>query len=771
LLGSVIFMGCVAVGQTGDLGSQIAIADTALGASAGEIPVTTSGTISESRVTLSAGHDLVCDDGVVISLNPGSSLYQSSHTRIRNCIISSSSTPVTGEVQSVNTDHVELDNVTFEGGGNLVYWDGVTDFSITDNKVVSITAVDPIANAVENGYYLVNCLHGRIDNLMASSFVFPAGPGSIPAILALNLSSDISITNVYINDVDASFTFGGSGIQINGSSHITVKDGSITHNAKMDGITSESFSNKVPSYDITITGIDASYNGGQGLNADAPLSLGDGIDIINSGHVRISDCIILGSGYIGNEQPAIWLFLDDDVVVANSDLSDSSMGGLDIAGSPNVVLMNNTINRNQASGTFSEAQIGTATSAGSTVTFTGGVSGSFGLPWRAGTPFILDGITYEIASVTDEEHIVLASAPPDHPFPVTWVVNTSNEKILADVINDNGLARFGGQLQVGINWGDATNGMISGVTAIDTGGGTQLYGLEFSSSANAILSGNTFFPNVEAGDGIFGSTQAVSPTSLSFVQQGVGTDSSPQTVILSAGAISLQNLVIQANGNFSQTNTCGTGLVAFGTCSVQVVFAPTTVGTLTGNLTITDDAPASPQSVSLTATGVSAGLGLGIAPGSSNSATVDAGKTARYSLSIGGAGMTGTASLRCTAPTGVTCNVPATQTVSATQATLFTATVTTRATAVHTIGSTRFQSTPWLWALTIVGFTVLPNGLRGPKLRRRSSLCTLLVLLTFLCSCGGHNDATATMAGTYTVTVTANSGTASAQIPLTLLVH
>ena len=87
----------------------------------------------------------------------------------------------------------------------------------------------------------------------------------------------------------------------------------------MDGITTESWGTTTPSYDITITGLDASYNGGQGLNTGAPLSLGDGIDIINSGHVRISNCKILGSGYIGNEQPAIWLFLDDDVVVANSD--------------------------------------------------------------------------------------------------------------------------------------------------------------------------------------------------------------------------------------------------------------------------------------------------------------------------------------------------------------------------------------------------------------------------------------------------------------------
>ena len=136
LLGTVLFMGCVAVGQTGDLGAQIAAADAALGTTTGEIPVTASGTISEGQVALSVGHDLVCNDQVIISLNPGSYIYQNSHTRIKNCIISSSSTPITGEIQSVRYN-VELDSVTFVGGGNLVYWEGVTDFSISDSKVLS----------------------------------------------------------------------------------------------------------------------------------------------------------------------------------------------------------------------------------------------------------------------------------------------------------------------------------------------------------------------------------------------------------------------------------------------------------------------------------------------------------------------------------------------------------------------------------------------------------------------------------------------------------
>jgi hypothetical protein len=778
-----MFMGRGAVGQTGDLGAEIAAADAKLGASPGQIIVSTSGTISEGEVSLSAGHDLVCTGQTTIFLNAGSYLYQNSHTTIKNCIISSTSTPIGGEVQSTNTDHVELDGVTFVGGGNLVYWVGVSDFLVSNNNVVSISAFNPVTNVAQNGYYLLNCSRGSVNNLTVNGFVFPVGPGSIPGILELNLSHDIAINNVLITNVDASFAFGGSGIQINGSSHIFVNGGVITHNAKMDGITSESFG-PTPSYDVTIIGVNASYNGDQGLNAKAPLSLGDAIDIINTGRVRISNCILLGSGYIRNEQPAIWLFLDDDVIVANSDLSDGSMGGLDIAGSQNVRLINNTINRNQASGTFAEQQAGTATSVGSTVTFVSGVSGGFGLPWK--TAFILDGITYKIASVTDSGHLILTTSPPDHPSPVSWAVNSTNIQIIDDIIDDNGLAGFGGQAQVGIDWADATTGIISGVTSANTGIGAQLYGLELDNAATATLYDDNFSENVKGGDGIYADLQYLWPSTLSFLNQSVGTTSPAQTATLTAGAVAIQNLLIRVSGDFSETNNCGTQLSGYGTCQVQLTFAPTVAGTQTGTLTISGDAPSSLQTVSLTGAGDSYGLGLHLATGGSNSATVAAGTTAKYLLSLGGGGMSGTALLSCTgAPTGATCNLPGTEAVSATQTTAFNVSVTT--TAAPTTGTFRptdFRPSPWPWALAVMAWVVLPAGASTKRWSRRHLLWLPLVLLIFLCSCGsnpnvgnsnsgasGDSSSGVTPVGNYTLTVTATLGSVSEKIPLTLTVQ
>jgi len=771
---SGMLIGPAAFAQTGDLGAQIAAADAALGARPGEIPVTASGTISEGEVSLSVGHDLVCSNQATIFLNAGSYILQNSHTSIKNCIISSTSTPISGEVQSINTDHVVLNGVTFIGGGNLVDWVGVTEFLISNNTVVSITAADSTTNTTTAGYYLLNCSHGQVDNLAASGFVFPAGKNNT-AILELNLSSYITVNNPVIQNVDASYVHLGAGaIELNGSTHIVVHGGTIAGNSNTDGILSESSGNNVSSSHLTITDLNASYNGGLGLNTAAPLGLGDGLDIINTSHIFISHCTFDGDGSLHDEQPGIWLFLDDDVLVADSDISDGSMAGIAAAGTRNVRLIRDTINRNQASGVFTEWQGGTATNAGPAVTFVAGVSGGFGLSWLTGTPFILDGLTYQIASVTDSTHLTLTTAPPEHASPAAWGVNTTQE-IRDSTIDDNGLGGFGGQIQVGISWADGTTGTISGVTSTNTGVGTQLYGLELANSASVAVDNDNFSGNLNGGNGILGGLLTVSIPSLSFPNQEVGATSGAQTITVIAGAIVVQNLVIVASDNFSQTNNCGTGLPAFATCQVTVIFTPTVAGALTGTLVVAGSDPNIPETVSLTGTAVSPGLGLSVATGGFNSATVAAGSTAKYSLSLGGAGMIGTASLSCTgAPAGATCNLPATEAVSATQATPFAVSVTTSAPTMGALRQNYFRSSSWLWALSI-GWVVLPAGLSRRRLGRRKLSSSLLLLLMFLCSCGGDpkslaTDPPGTPAGQYTLTVTAKVGSTSEQTTLMLTV-
>ena len=94
------------------------------------------------------------------------------------------------------------------------------------------------------------------------------------------------------------------------------------------------------------------------------------------------------------------------------------------------------------------------------------------------------------------------------------------------------------------------------------------------------------------------------PTSLTFGTQLVGTSSGSQQVILTnTGNAPLDITRVVTSANFSQTNNCPRELPPGGTCTANVVFTPRNINTITGTITITDNASNSPQVVALTGTG------------------------------------------------------------------------------------------------------------------------------------------------------------------------
>lgn len=64
---------------------------------------------------------------------------------------------------------------------------------------------------------------------------------------------------------------------------------------------------------------------------------------------------------------------------------------------------------------------------------------------------------------------------------------------------------------------------------------------------------------------------------------------------------------IAASGNFSESNTCGATLAAGANCPISVFFSPTASGALTGTLSVSDHVTGSPQTVTLSGSGVSGG--------------------------------------------------------------------------------------------------------------------------------------------------------------------
>ncbi len=123
-----------------------------------------------------------------------------------------------------------------------------------------------------------------------------------------------------------------------------------------------------------------------------------------------------------------------------------------------------------------------------------------------------------------------------------------------------------------------------------------------------VNSTSTASPNVATltGTGATGTAGAtLSPTSLAFGNQIVGTTASPQAVTLTnSGTVQLSVGSIAATGDFAAiSNNCPAVLSANTSCTINVNFTPTVMGSRSGLLTVTDNAASSPQQVSLSGTG------------------------------------------------------------------------------------------------------------------------------------------------------------------------
>jgi hypothetical protein len=271
-----------------------------------------------------------------------------------------------------------------------------------------------------------------------------------------------------------------------------------------------------------------------------------------------------------------------------------------------------------------------------------------------------------------------------------------------------------------------------------------------------------------------------SSSSIVFPNQAAGTSSTAQTIaVQNPGTATLNISGVQIMGanvaSFQQTNNCGNSLIPGGNCSISLVFAPAAAGAQTASLAVSDNASGSPQSVMLS--GMTPGVGLTSPPSGSTTATVTAGATATYNLLVGGAGLSGVATITCTgAPTDAVCSVPTPVTLNATTASPLTVTVTTTA---RTSAAYIPSLMPRFWAIWVFGLLVVPTVRRmGSASKWIKGLPFLLLIL--VCSCGGGGGgsgttttppASGTPAGQFTLTVTVSAGSSSQSLPLNLVVQ
>jgi hypothetical protein len=106
----------------------------------------------------------------------------------------------------------------------------------------------------------------------------------------------------------------------------------------------------------------------------------------------------------------------------------------------------------------------------------------------------------------------------------------------------------------------------------------------------------------------------LSPTTLTFASQTVGTTSAAQTVTLTnsgTAPLTITSIGLAGTnpGDYAQTNTCPISPATLATaanCTISVTFTPTATGTRTASLSIADNAAGSPQNLGLTGTGATA---------------------------------------------------------------------------------------------------------------------------------------------------------------------
>jgi Abnormal spindle-like microcephaly-assoc'd, ASPM-SPD-2-Hydin/Beta-propeller repeat len=271
---------------------------------------------------------------------------------------------------------------------------------------------------------------------------------------------------------------------------------------------------------------------------------------------------------------------------------------------------------------------------------------------------------------------------------------------------------------------------------------------------------------------------ALSTNVLNFPQQVVGSASKSQSVTFSnTGTTPLVVSGVTATGDFSQTNNCTTVGPGAG-CSITVVFNPSAAGNRQGFLQISDNDPTKTQSVVLS--GIGADLQIGTAGNSGATASVPAGQSASYNLTISPlGGFTGAVNFSCSnLPQYAACSFnPSSANVGSASISVA-VTISTSQQSAALIPDRVWQTKA---ELCFAIFLLFPFALRRRGWKdyfRNSSVRLRIIALVFLplagCAGGGSSPAApaplVTPAGTYTVNFVVSNAQFSRSLPLTLIV-
>lgn len=274
---------------------------------------------------------------------------------------------------------------------------------------------------------------------------------------------------------------------------------------------------------------------------------------------------------------------------------------------------------------------------------------------------------------------------------------------------------------------------------------------------------------------IVGPLLALSPASLDFGSQYVGTNSAPSVVTVeNNGDAPFSIASVTASSGFVPLSTCGNSVQPSFTCAIGIFFDPASTGSQMGTLSIADNLTTSPQSVTLTGNGTL--ISVAPATGSSTAQVVRNGQTAEFQLSIAPvSGYTGSVGLACVGlPAGFTCTLSqAAAVLNGSAAVPVTVSVSPSTTAsISPRGNDVSRGVGGIVLACPIALIFLGAGI-CPRWRRRFlSIGTLAMVAVFAGSCGGNSSPASTSRLTYVFFLQSQPASSiTVETPLTLTVQ
>jgi hypothetical protein len=322
------------------------------------------------------------------------------------------------------------------------------------------------------------------------------------------------------------------------------------------------------------------------------------------------------------------------------------------------------------------------------------------------------------------------------------------------------------------------------VTFAPTGTGARSASLSVSDNANpspqsVSLSGTGTIPGAQFNLSTipFGSVLVGAQSSSEPVQ--INNTGNGPLVITHVGFTGTDPNDFQAAGSCVGASGSSVSVPAASNCTVNVTFAPTASGSRGASLSVTDNAPGSPQQLPVTGTATDFQLGAG--SGGSTSVTITAGETATFNLQVTPVnGFTGTLAMSSANP------IPnATATISPTQIPISGSQPVGFAVAVETQAASGIAPRKWFFIfprhtnwpiafgflLLALAFVAVSNRKRHGRRLFRPAFLLAGVLLVSSCGGGNSSNSNGTPAGTYTVTVTGTVSGVARTLNLTVIVQ